>query len=68
MEAIPPAQVPATMATVAGTSPTPDAAPADFTARVWQWLREPDELAAWRLWLDLPDGGQQPATPAPGTR
>lgn len=58
MEAVPPAQVPATTATVAGTSPTPDPALDDFAAQVWQWLREPDELTAWRLWLDLPDGGR----------
>jgi hypothetical protein len=58
VEAVPPAQVPAAPSTAAGTSPKPDPAPADFTARVWQWLREPDELAAWQLWHDLPDGGR----------
>lgn len=56
MEAVPPAQVPAAPSTAAGTSPTPDPVPDDFTAQVWQWLREPDDLVAWRLWLALPDG------------
>lgn len=54
MEAVPPAQVPAAPSTAAGTSPNP--APAEFRARVWQWLREPDERVAWQLWHDLPDG------------
>lgn len=59
MEAVPPAQVPAAPSTAAGTLPsTRPHVPDDFTALVWEWLREPDTHTAWQLWHALPDGGR----------